>query len=358
MNKRFNIDLWILGPILILILISFIILRSVFPDEIGKHITVSIVSIAVYFILTLINYRSLITTSKIVYFFGLSLLILTFIFGELTRGSVRWIKLGSLTIQTSEIIKPLMIFSFSAFLQKRNLNILLNVFLYTALVAVPVFLVLKQPDLGSALVLIVIGISIAFAAGMSIRIMVSSLIIFALLTPMIFQLLQPYQQDRINAFIDPFSDPLGSGYSVIQSMIAVGSGKLFGRGLGHGTQSQLQFIPERHSDFVFAALAEELGFIGAMIVLASYALLLNYLIKMAREIKDTFGKLITIGVYSMILFQVVVNIGMNIGLLPITGITLPLISSGGSSQLAVMMSLGLAQSVARKRKSPKTIEIH
>ena len=223
---------------------------------------------------------------------------------------------------------------------------------------IPLLVVLKQADVGSALVLGAVGIMIAIGRGVSLRFLGMLLGGAVLLLPGFLKLLAPYQRERLSSFIDPYSDPLGSGYSVIQSVIAVGSGQLFGRGLGHGTQSQLRFLPERHSDFIFAALAEELGFIGAAIVLFCYLALLMRLIKIAKSSPDLFGSLITVGVFTMITFQVAVNIGMNVGLIPITGITLPLISSGGSSLIATAVSLGLVQSVGRRIKPEVSIEIH
>lgn len=358
MLSRFKINLWIIGPTVVLLLLSLTILRSVLPLEVGKQIIFCFLGILIFILVSQIDYRILFPLAKILYALSLLLLITTFLFGETTRGSVRWLQIGSFSFQTSEIVKPLMIFSLAAFAKELNLKKYLHLFLFLFLLLLPVWLVLIQPDLGSALVITGIGIAIAFASGISLRIFSLALLSFILFLPGGYKLLKPYQQDRILAFINPFSDPLGSGYSVIQSMIAVGSGKLVGRGLGHGIQSQLRFLPERHSDFIFASLAEELGFIGSFLVLGSYALLLYQILKISKESADDFGSLIALGVFFMIFFQAVINIGMNIGILPITGITLPLISAGGSSLLAVMVSLGITHSISARRKPPKTIEIH
>ncbi len=357
MGKPTTIDLWIIGPIIILQLFSIIILRSVIPGEIGKHLIVSLAALGAYGLMSQIDYRTYIPLAKFLYILSIVLLIATFVFGEPTRGSTRWINVGSFTIQPSEFIKPLMIVALSSIAHTLELRRLTHSLIYFLLLLLPVTLIFLQPDLGSAIILTVIGVAIAFFAGTQYRVFISTIAIFLVSFPLIVNLLKPYQKDRIEVFLNPFSDPLGSGYSVIQSMIAVGSGKLFGRGLGHGTQSQLQFLPERHSDFIFASIAEELGFMGVMMVLASYIVLLNYLLKIAKDSQDTIGSLIVIGVFSMLLFQVVINIGMNLGLLPVTGITLPLISSGGSSLLTTLISLGLVQSISRRKKRIETIEI-
>ena len=167
---------------------------------------------------------------------------------------------------------------------------------------------------------------------------------------MVWRFLKDYQRARVLSFLNPYSDPLGTGYNVIQAVISVGSGKFFGRGLGRGTQSHLYFLPERHSDFIFASLAEELGFLGASLLLVFYFLLLFQILKIAKNAADDFGFLIVTGVFSHLSFQILVNIGMNLGLLPITGITLPLVSTGGSSLLATMVSLGLVENVGRSRR--------
>lgn len=358
MIKRTQIDPWIIAPIIVLLLFSFTILRSVLPSEAGRHLLFSIAGISAFFFVSQIDYRTYIPLSKLFYILSILFLVLTFIFGEATRGSIRWIRIGSLTLQTSELIKPLMIISLAIFARKLNLGKISHLTFYITLALLPVFIVFLQPDLGSAMVLSVIGISIAIAKGVRLKIFVILFILASLLSPLLYKNLKPYQQERLNAYINPFSDPLGSGYSVIQSMIAIGSGKLVGRGLGHGTQSQLQFLPERHSDFIFASLAEELGFIGSILILVSYFVLLARLLQIARDAEDETGSLIITGVFLMLLFQIGVNIGMNVGILPITGITLPLISSGGSSMLSIMISLGLVHSVSLRKKPAKTIEIH
>lgn len=349
----------VIGPLLMLTGFSVIVLRSVVPEEAGQQLLFVVAGFIVFGVVSQTDYRMLRSLASPLYILALTLLAATIIFGQVTRGSVRWIEIGSVTIQPSELIKPVMILFLSNLAGSRSLKNPANLFVYSALAALPILLVFIEPDLGSSLVLSVIAVAIAFIAGASLKALAATGILGAGVLPLIFRFLKPYQQDRLRAFVDPFSDPLGSGYHVIQAMIAVGSGKLFGRGLGHGTQSQLRFLPERHSDFIFASLAEELGFIGAIMVLGSYAVLTAMLLRSIghEEHADSVGTHILVGVLAMLLFQVVVNVGMNMGILPITGITLPLVSSGGSSMIATMASLGLAQSVVARRGRRRTIEI-
>lgn len=342
---------------IILLLTSLIVVRSVVPEEFIKHLAFILVALAAFFFVSKLDYRILSSWWRLSYILGIFMLTATFIFGQITRGAVRWIEIGPLTVQPSELSKPLMILFLAGYLQNKNIKKLRALFPLLLLTAIPVWLVFKQPDLGSSMVISVVGLSVLIAAGVQPWLILVLILTGLASLPAVFQMLKPYQKERLQAFFNPFSDPLGSGYSLIQSMIAVGSGMLFGRGLGHGTQSQLRFLPERHSDFIFASLAEELGFIGATLVLASYFVLLSRLLTIAKETDELSGTLVSVGVFSMLLFQIVVNIGMNLGLLPITGITLPLVSTGGSSMLATLVSLGLVQSVGSRNKPPTTIEI-
>jgi len=216
-------------------------------------------------------------------------------------------------------------------------------------------LIFLQPDLGSSLVVFIFWLGIAFAAGIPKRLIAGLGLVAAALFPLSWLILKQYQKERIFSFLNPFSDPLGSGYNMIQAMVAVGSGQWLGRGLGRGTQSHLMFLPERHSDFIFASLAEELGFLGGFLLIIVYAFLLWRLLKIASQAKEKYGVLICLGVFSMIFVQVLINIGMNLGLVPVTGITLPLISSGGSSLLATVISLGIVQNIARVKNESQSL---
>ena len=216
--------------------------------------------------------------------------------------------------------------------------------------AVPMMLIARQPDLGTALVLVAMTFGMMFIAGISYKMLAGIISAGILSLPLFWQILKPYQRDRILVFFNPYLDPLGKGYHVIQSKIAIGSGKLFGKGLYQGTQSQLDFLPVKHTDFIFAVLGEELGFVGGVILISLYFMLLYYSIRVAFKARDLLGTYMVVGVISMWAFQILVNIGMNVGIMPVTGIPLPFMSYGGSSFIMNMMAAGLVLNVGMRRQ--------
>ena len=232
-----------------------------------------------------------------------------------------------------------------------------DILFFLFLLLLPVLLIFKQPDLGSALVVLVFGLSIMFAKGIKKIYFIAGAVFLLLFLPLSWGLLKPYQQQRIFSFLNPQHDPLGSGYHLIQAQIAVGSGLFLGRGLGRGSQSQLQFLPERHSDFIFASLSEELGFLGASFLLLAFFFLLQQIFKISQKSQTEFGALVCLGSGVLLFFQTGVNVGMNLGIMPITGITLPLVSYGGSSLLSTSIILGLIQAAAKNLKRDSMIEI-
>lgn len=303
----------------------------------------------VYFFIASSDYRMLTNLIRPAYLIIILLLILVFILGVETRGSIRWIPLGPLNIQPSEFAKPVMILFLANFWIGRRvtwMNILKSFLWFLPIV----ILVFKQPDLGTTLTLGTIWLGTIFAAGIPIKKGLLLLLILALFIPLSIVGLADYQRQRITSFISPQLDPLGVGYNIIQSEIAVGSGQFLGKGLGQGTQSRLQFLPEYRTDFIFAAISEELGFLGSLTLLLIYLFLISYVLIVAGRSIDYFGFLICIGVSVMLIFQIVINTGMSVGLLPITGVTLPLISYGGSSLVSILVCLGLVASVAKFRK--------
>lgn len=306
-----------------------------------------------YIIVSQLNYKSFHILVLPIYLFTLLLLLVVFILGVETRGVLRWIPIGSLNIQPSEFAKIALIIFLADFWVKRMPTIK-NILLSLSLTAPFIILIFRQPDLGSALTVAAIWLGMLFASGVSFKKVAVVILISILFIPAGLLLLEDYQKLRIAGFLAPHADPLGTGYNLIQSTIAVGSGQLWGRGLGQGTQSRLRFLPEYRTDFIFASIAEEMGFVGASIILFSYLILLIYCLRVSWRASDFFGSLIAAGVSSQLLFQGFVNIGMNLGLLPITGITLPLVSYGGSSLVATLMSLGFVSSVA---KSERKIDI-
>jgi len=216
---------------------------------------------------------------------------------------------------------------------------------------IPTALVFFQPDLGSAMVLLFLWLGIMIIAGIKLRQLLVLFLIGAILFGIAwFAVLKPYQKDRITAFINPYLDPLGSGYHRIQSVIAVGSGGIWGRGLGHGSQSQLKFLPDRYTDFIFASIAEEMGFVGLSLIFIFYFLMFFRIIKISMTASNNFARLFCVGTAIIFIFHILVNIGMNLGVLPIAGISLPFISSGGSNLLLGFITIGIIQSIAVRSK--------
>lgn len=348
MKKLFsNFDWKILASLIILLILGLAIIKSVIPRLFLQQLIYAFLGLFIFFLFSQVDYRIYPRFKNIFYFACLVGLILTFIFGAVTRGSIRWIQIGGFTFQPSELVKPFLILSFASFFTARPITNLQSLITNLSLLILPTFLIFGQPDLGSSLVVALFWLGIAFAAGVPWRLIGIVGLLTAIFLPVGWFTLQSYQQIRVLTFLHPFSDPLGAGYNMIQAMIAIGSGQTFGRGLGRGTQSHLRFLPERHTDFIFASLSEELGFLGAIFLILIYTFLLWQILKIAGKTKEKFGFLICVGVFGMIFVQVLVNIGMNLGLVPITGITLPLISYGGSSLVATMTSLGIVENIAR-----------
>lgn len=334
---------------LLLLSIGILVIYSSSKDQAFQQAIFAFFGLIIYFFISQFDYRSTINLIKPFYFLSIILLIIVLILGIETRGVLRWIPLGIINIQPSEFAKPALILLLGGFWSKNNptlINILKSL-IWTAPIAIFIF---KQPDLGSTLTILAIWTVMLFTSGISIRNLLIMSLLVLLIVPLGWLTLAPYQKQRIVGFLAPGSDPLGNGYNLIQSQIAVGSGQLIGRGLGRGTQSRLQFLPEFRTDFIFAAIAEELGFIGSFLILSIYLILLTFCLKIGIESFDRFGFLIACGVSAMLCFQVLINVGMNIGLVPITGITLPLISYGGSSLIATLFSLGFVSSVAKLRR--------
>lgn len=294
--------------------------------------------------------------SIIFYFVLLILLGLLLIFAAPIRGTRGWFDLGALSFQPAEFAKIAVVLFLATTLERLNFDIAnwRHLLLTAAIVGLPAGLIFLQPDFGSAFVIVVTGAAMILFTGLEKR-QLAVIFSAALLLLLFgwFGVLRDYQKQRVLTFFNPQSDPLGSGYNVNQSIVAIGSGGLWGRGLGQGTQSQLKFLPESKTDFIFASLAEELGFIGAAVLLLLYILLLWRIYVFMRQGNDLFSSFLLLGLFTIFLSQIIINIAMNMGLFPVTGLTLPLVSYGGSSLVASYLMLGLIQSV---RGSRKTIE--
>lgn len=356
MPRAFSeIDLPLFLPASFLIAVGGIILMSVSPESFPRQFIYIGLAFFFFFLFSNIDAQIFKSFPFWLYFFSIFLLVITIFFGTEIRGSTRWLLLGPFTLQTSELIKPFLLLFFAGFFTKSDgLKKFLTVL---PLAAIPVFMVLQQPDLGSALVIAAGFLGAFFIAGAPFIFLGLGLIFTILLSPILWNSLETYQKDRIYSFISPHNDPLGTGYNAIQAVIAVGSGGFFGRGLGQGTQSQLAFLPERHTDFIFAALSEELGFLAATGVITAFAVLLLRVVYLLRQTDDAFEKIFLGGVVFTIFFQSAVNIGMNLGLLPVTGIPLPFVSSGGSSLLAMSILLGICSSISRDLSSRSSLGI-
>jgi len=291
-----------------------------------------------------LDIRLLFSFSVPFYLLAIILLIVTLIYGQNIRGASRWLVLGDFRLQTSELAKPFLAIFFTDFISKYKLNKIKNIFIYFLLAAVPVYLIKVQPDLGSSLVLTFLVIAPLFYSDLPRKYFIIFPFILLLTLPFLPKLLHTYQLERLQSFFDPYHDPKGAGYNVIQSVIAVGSGGVIGKGVRLGTQSHLNFLPERHTDFIYASFAEEFGFFGQAILLTAYFIFLKGLISIAGSLRNDKPLFyLTLCIFSIFSFQIIVNIGMNLGLMPVTGITLPLFSYGGSSLLALGIILGLTQ---------------
>jgi rod shape determining protein RodA len=305
-------------------------------------------AIVVFVLATMFDYRWLKTLAWPIYLVNVGLLVLTLAIGDGVGGSARWIALGPLTFQFSELAKILMITVLAVYLGNREgrLDSLSSILGACLLMIPPWVLVMIQPDLGTSLVLASILAGMLFMSGASLRWLIAMALGVAAAVPVAWTyVLRDYQKERISAFLSPCEDTLGSCWQVLQSKIAVGSGGFFGTGLTNGTQTRGDFLPVQESDFVFAVLAQELGFIGAVVVFLLFAALLWRIIASAWKSRDPFGTLFGAGLATVILVQVFVNVGMVIGLLPVTGIPLPFIAHGGASLLSIAIGLGIIQSV-------------
>lgn len=350
-----HIDWPLLTITLLLISISVVVIYSATWGEEGASLTkvkVQIIAAGIGFILMFVfgflDYRFLKTYNFLLYALMLVLLIGVLIWGVTIRGSQSWFALGPVQFQPSEIAKIIFIIVLASFFAKYKDQInRLRILLFSGLLtALPVVLIVLEHDLGAAIIFLFIWFGMLIVAGLKFRYVLIGITFFVAVALLSwFFLLAPYQQSRLISFLNPESDPLGQNYNVIQSMIAVGSGGIWGKGLGHGSQSQLKFLPEQHTDFIFAVLAEEFGFIGGVLVLILFILLILRILKIARLSQDKFGTLFGMGMSILILFQLLINIGMNLGMVPVAGISLPLISYGGSVLVSFSIGLGIVQSI-------------
>ena len=298
-------------------------------------------------ILSFINLRFWHSTAYLFYTITLAFLIWASIYGITASGSQRWINLYFINLQPSELMKIAIIVCFARYFhreQMTNINSFKNIIVSIAILILPILLVISQPDLGTSILIAMSGIIVMWLAGFNIKYFVYSGLTLVISLPFVISILKPYQKLRVLSFFNPDRDPLGAGYQIIQSKIAVGSGGLTGKGYLKGTQSYLEFLPEKHTDFIFTLFSEEHGFVGSLILLILYAVLIFRILNIGSKSRSYFGKLFCYGFGSAIFVYVAVNMSMVLGLLPIVGSPLPIMSYGGSSMLATMIGLGIVMS--------------
>ncbi len=349
-----KLDIVLFTAVAVLILFGLVTILSTSYSASGvdllnfkKQTVFAIIGVVLAASVSFLDYRALKNYTGMLYVFACLLLTAVLFLGSLKRGTVGWFDFGFFSFQPSEFVKVVIIIILAKYLSNKVSNLTWkNIVVSGIYVFVPSLLIALQPDLGTSLTLVFVWFLMLAVSGMNrkhiVIILLLGLVSFA---GSWFFVLKEYQKDRIISFINPQSDPLGAGYNVIQSIIAIGSGNIWGKGLGHGSQSQLNFLPEKHTDFVFAVIAEEMGFIGVLFVLGLFGVVFHRLFKIALETDDNFGKLLVLGTSFILIFHIVINVGMNTGIMPVMGIPLPFISYGGSSLISFLTMIGIVESV-------------
>lgn len=318
-----------------------------------------LIGLALFFFFSNFNYRRLWDATYALYILATLLLFLVFMLGVVHLGAQRWLKFGWFNFQPSEAAKLVIVIFLARYysaksvrdfsLQVRRMGLVRSLILPFCLIIVPVGLIIEQPDLGSGVIVMLIFFAMLYLAGVRLRYIILLLILAAFTLPLFWHFLKDYQRDRLLVFLNPNIDPLGAGYTVIQSKIAIGSGGFLGKGWLAGTQSQLRFLPEAHTDFIFATFAEEWGFLGNCVLLGLYYLLTREAIRIAYRTSDNFGKNLSLGISCMLIIQAAINIAMNLGLAPVVGVPLFLMSYGGSSVVMTFIALGILANVDKRR---------
>jgi rod shape determining protein RodA len=351
-----NVDWPLLGAMTGLVILSATTLASLHIGRAGGGVALRQVAwfalgLLALVIVASIDYRRLVRLAPLLYVVGLGALIGVFVIGRTVSGARRWIQLGPLSVQPSEVFKVCFVLMATWVLTSRWAQPVgkTTLALTVPVLVVPAVLIVKQPDLGTALLLFPVLIALLVGAGIRLKVLGGLALAGLAATPVAWFAMKEYQRERILVFLDPFRDPLGSAYNVIQAKIAIGSGQLLGKGVAGATQSRLAFLPERHTDFIFAVFAETWGFVGCLVLLTCYALLLLRGFDIAASSREPVGRLVALGVTALFATQVLVNVGMVTGLLPVVGVPLPLMSYGGTSMLVSLTALGLLLSVRMRQ---------
>lgn len=335
------------GSIMFLMVFSSLVLNSLDNTLFPQYLLYIFLGIATFVVFSLIDFDIISLFSKHFYIISLVLLAGTLILGQVTRGTVRWIQLGAGSFQPAELVRPLLLLFFANYLGGGEIS-LKKFGKALFLLIIPVVLILVQPSLGVSILTIVGFLGVLLASKFKKKYILIGFLICLVLLPVGWKVMAPYQKERITTFLNPTSDPRGAGYNSIQATIAAGSGKIFGTGLGKGVQTQLAFLPEKQTDFIFASTAEELGLFGVFLVLTASFLILWRLTKIMENSINPSGRAYVAGFFLTYILQIFVHAGMNMGMLPITGLPFPLLSAGGSSLLATMMGLGIALGAYKK----------
>lgn len=304
-------------------------------------------------VIAMADLRTIYNLSYIIYFGALILLLLVAILGHSAMGATRWVNLGIIKLQPSELMKLGVILALARYFHStpyKQITSGRKLITPILLVVIPVILILKQPDLGTAIITLLVAAVLFFVAGVRLWKFALVSAIAGCSIPILWQYLYDYQKQRILVFLDPELDPLGNGYNIIQSKIAIGSGGLFGKGMLNGSQAQLEFLPENQTDFVFSMFSEEFGFVGVTLLMLLYLIIITYGTAIALNCKSHFGKLLAYGIICLFTLQVFVNMGMVMGLLPVVGVPLPFLSYGGTIMATILLSFGLLLSVQLNRK--------
>ena len=358
-DKLFSIDYVLVFSILILGIVSMFAMYSTDGGEFKYHTESHILRFFIFFImfiiLSFVQIRFWHSTSYLIYIVFLILLLGVKYFGLTSSGSQRWLNFYFMNLQPSELMKIGLILFLAKYYHRvsiENVNRLKFLFLPIFVLITPVLLVIMQPDLGTSLLIAAGGLVVAWLAGVRVKFFAYSMLIFIALLPIAISFLKPYQKARILTFLNPEKDPLGAGYQIIQSKIAIGSGGLFGKGFLNGSQSYLDYLPEKHTDFIFTLFSEEFGFFGSIFILLLYAVIISRIVRIGNVTRSNFGKLYCYSFATAFFIYVIVNMSMVLGLLPIVGSPLPIMSYGGSSMMAIMLGLGIAMSCKVYKDSP------
>ena len=354
LTQRLHIDIPLILGLLLICGLGMVVLYSAADQDVTIVFRQGIRIVIAFVLMFLIAQISPIRLARIslwLFVTGILLLVLVLISGYVSNGAQRWLDLGLFRFQPSELMKLAVPMVLAWYFSEKTLPPSVHqIIIATAIILVPVFLIAKQPDLGTAVLIAVAGISVLFVAGISLRYLIAFGVLVSLFTPVLWFLMYDYQRQRVLSFLNPEHDPLGAGYHIIQSMIAIGSGGLYGKGWLNGTQSHLEFLPERSTDFIFAVMCEEFGFTGVLLLLSLYIFIFLRGLYISIHAQQSYEKLLGIGLALTFFVYVIVNIGMVIGQLPVVGVPLPLVSQGGSSIITLMIGFGILMAIHTHRR--------